>query len=95
MDFEYIQINHHEYITLQQYYDHSQIVSFGDDTGLFIVESNTITKHDSRFSHKYEGHVPQILDILHTYRIVNKEQFFLTLIKTGISYKIVNKPHEV
>lgn len=37
----------------------------------------------------------EYIQLKRTYRIVDKQNFLLTLIKTGISYKKVDKPHEI
>lgn len=95
MESDYIQLNYKQHQMLQQHYDDRHLVPFSDNTGLSIVEIRSITRNDSRFSSKYEGHIPVVLDILRTYRIVDKQNFLLTLIKTGISYKKVDKPHEI
>lgn len=67
----------------------NNLTNFEEETGLFPIETKVITRNDERYSDKYLGHTPQVLDIIRTFKVKDKQKFFLSLIKTGITYKII------
>jgi hypothetical protein len=78
-------------ITINNLNNRTLLTQYSDiveQAGLCLLTSQIVTKHDSKYSLKYHQDVPPVvLDVMHTYLIVDKEKFFMSLLKTGIKYK--------